>query len=192
MFPYAVCSHAHVGLSCFQVTCSQDISTFDASVPRLCSQNAVGMSPCSVCSGFTYPREHIFYRRVSLSVSKQKWLICPLIAHIVEKQSHSPLVGQEAKSDIAFKKQTGQQQRLSEGNCWGFLPSAYPDTADFCISQRRYSATRCELGAPGKMAVSRVTVHGVAIHFLFLWMGHQRLDNARIAEDHFTAVLEAG
>lgn len=34
------------------------------------------------------------------------------MAHIVEKQPHSPLVGQATKSGIAFEKQTVQQQRL--------------------------------------------------------------------------------
>lgn len=174
--------------------CSQSTYTLVASTPRLC---VPGPYISAHIPGLCVPapplqHQHVFCRRLSLSVSKQKWLICPLMAHIVEKQPHSPLVGQTAKSGIAFEKQTVQQLRLLERNLWGFLLSASHGSANFCYSQRGNSATRCELGALGKMTISQVTVHGVSIHFLLLREGHQRNDNVWKAEVYFIDVLEAG
>ena len=102
----------------FQLMCSQSTYTLVASTPRLC---VPGPYISAHIPGLCVPapplqHQHVFCRRLSLSVSKQKWLICPLMAHIVEKQPHSPLVGQTAKSGIAFEKQTVQQLRLLERN----------------------------------------------------------------------------
>lgn len=96
--------------------CSQSTYTLIASAPRLCvpGPDTSAHIPGLCVPGSTHQHQHVFCRRLSLSVSKQKWLICALMAHIVEKQPHSPLVGQAVKLGIAFEKQTMQQQRLLE------------------------------------------------------------------------------
>lgn len=101
---------------CFQLMCPQSMYTLVASTPRLCVPRPYNSAhiPGLCVPGPTYQHQHVFCRRLSLSVSKQKWLICPLMAHIVEKLPHSPLVGQAAKSGIALETQTVQQQRLLE------------------------------------------------------------------------------
>lgn len=167
--------------------------TLVASTPRLCVPRPYNSAhiPGLCVPGPTYQHQHVFCRRLSLSVSKQKWLICPLMAHIVEKLPHSPLVGQAAKSGIALEKQTVQQQRLLERNLWGSLLSASHGSANFCYSQKGDSAARCKLGAPGKMTISRVTVHGVSNHFLLWREGRQRMDNVWKTEVYFIDVFEA-
>lgn len=62
----------------------------------------LSVTTASIPQVVAYWHQHILCRKVSLSISKQKWLIFPLMAHIVVKQLYSPLAGQESAVHDCF------------------------------------------------------------------------------------------